>query len=116
MRYKAKHIKDDIFDLIQSPDGDIDLVCASEDGTWMSPETFRYCTKTIQTKLNIKFEFHALRHTHATWLAENGVNPKNLQMRLGHEKIETTLQTYIHDTKAMADETVDIFEKIVSTR
>ena len=116
VRYKTKHIKDDIYDLIQAPDGDIDLVCAAEDGTWMTPETFRYCSKTIQTQLNVQFEFHALRHTHATLLAESGVNPKNLQMRLGHEKIETTLQTYIHDTKAMADETVSIFERIVSTR
>jgi integrase len=113
VRYKTKHIKDDIYDLIQAPDGDIDLVCTSEDGSWITPETFRYCSKTIQTQLNIKFEFHALRHTHATLLAESGVNPKNLQMRLGHEKIETTLQTYIHDTVAMADQTVDIFERIV---
>lgn len=112
-RYKAKHMKDEIYDLIQSADGDIDLVCTSEDGAWMTAETFRYCTKTIQNQLNIKFEFHALRHTHATLLAESGVNPKNLQMRLGHEKIETTLQTYIHDTVAMADQTVDIFERIV---
>jgi integrase len=116
IRHKTKHIKDDIYDLIQSPDGDIDLVCTSEDGSWMTPETFRYCSKTIQKQLNIQFEFHALRHTHATLLAESGVNPKNLQMRLGHEKIETTLQTYIHDTQAMADETVDIFERIVSAR
>ena len=116
VRYKTKHIKDEIYDLIQSPDGDIDLVCTSEDGSWMTPETFRHCSKVIKHNLMIQFDFHALRHTHATWLAENGVNPKNLQMRLGHEKIETTLQTYIHDTKAMADETVDIFERIVSTR
>lgn len=116
IRYKTKHIKDEIHDLIQSADGDIDLVCTNEDGSWMTPETFRHCSKVIKQNLMIQFDFHALRHTHATWLAENGVNPKNLQMRLGHEKIETTLQTYIHDTKAMADETVDIFERIVSTR
>jgi len=116
VRYKTKAIGDGVFDLIQSPDGDVDLVCTSEDGTWITPETFRYCSKTIQKQLNIQFEFHALRHTHATLLAESGVNPKNLQMRLGHEKIETTLQTYIHDTQAMADETVDMFERIVSTR
>ena len=113
IKYKTKHIKEEIYDLIKVPDGDVDLVCTAEDGSWMSPETFRHCSKTIQTKLNIKFEFHALRHTHATLLAESGVNPKNLQMRLGHEKIETTLQTYIHDTEAMADQTVDMFERIV---
>jgi integrase len=113
VRYKTKHIKDEIHDLVQASDGNVDLVCTGDDGAWITPETFRYCSKTIQKQLMIQFEFHALRHTHATLLAESGVNPKNLQMRLGHEKIETTLQTYIHDTKAMADETVDMFERIV---
>lgn len=113
VKYETKHIQDDMYDLIQSQSGNVDLVCTSDDGTWMNPETFRYCSKVIQKELLIRFEFHALRHTHATMLAENGVNPKNLQARLGHEKIETTLQTYIHDTKQMQDETVDIFERIV---
>lgn len=111
-KYTSKLIKDDIFDIISSDQDDLNLVCVKEDGSWMTPETFRYCSKEIK-KMDIQFDFHALRHTHATWLAESGVNPKNLQMRLGHEKIETTLQTYIHDTKAMQDETVDIFEKLV---
>ena len=113
-KYTTKLIKDEIYDVIPSTDTDLNLVCVKEDGSWMTPETFRHCSKVIQKQMLIKFEFHALRHTHATWLAESGVNPKNLQKRLGHEKIETTLQTYIHDTKAMQDETVDIFERIVS--
>ena len=112
--YKKKHLFDEVYDLqMMHGDTDINLVCVRETGEWMSPETFRRYTRKIKEELKIQFDFHSLRHTHATYLAEAGVNPKNLQARLGHEKIETTLQTYIHDTQLMADETVDIFERIV---
>ena len=115
-RYKTRHLKDDIHELIPVyEDTDVNLVCIRDDGRLINTDRFKYCNSPIQKELGIKFDFHSLRHTHATWLAENGVHPKNLQKRLGHEKIETTLQTYIHDTQAMADITVDIFEGIVST-
>ena len=115
VRYKTRHLMDDLHELLPVFEGDetVNVVCRKEDGTWINSDRFKYCTSEIKNKLDIQFDFHSLRHTHATWLAENGVNPKNLQMRLGHEKIETTLQTYIHDTKAMEDMTVDIFERIV---
>ena len=113
-RYKTRHLVDDLHELIPVYEQtDVNLVCTKDDGTWMNTDRFKNCSTAIKKELNVKFDFHALRHTHATWLAENGVHPKNLQKRLGHEKIETTLQTYIHDTEAMADVTVDIFERII---
>jgi integrase len=39
---------------------------------------------------------HYLRHAHASFLIENGFSPILVSERLGHEKIETTLQTYSH--------------------
>lgn len=33
-----------------------------------------------------------------------------------HSSIETTLQTYVHDTKAMTAQSVDILEKAVSAQ
>ncbi|MEL7657130.1 MAG: tyrosine-type recombinase/integrase, partial [Bacillota bacterium] len=33
------------------------------------------------------FTFHGLRHTHATLLLKQGVNPKVIQERLGHANI-----------------------------
>lgn len=114
-RYKSRLLTDEIHELIPVyEDADaVNVVCRKDDGTWINSDRFKYCSSEIKNKLGIEFDFHSLRHTHATWLAENGVNPKNLQKRLGHEKIETTLQTYIHDTQAMADMTVDIFERLV---
>lgn len=45
------------------------------------------------------FNFHSLRHTHATMLIEAGANIKDVSLRLGHSIIETTLQIYTHQTK-----------------
>lgn len=42
------------------------------------------------------FRIHDLRHTHATALLSNGVNPKVVQERLGHENVRTTLDLYGH--------------------
>ena len=39
---------------------------------------------------------HGLRHTHASILFRQGVPPKVVQQRLGHETVEMTLNVYIH--------------------
>lgn len=43
-------------------------------------------------------------------LLENGANIKEIQARLGHSRISTTMDTYSHVTRKMKQETVDIFE------
>lgn len=43
-----------------------------------------------------KIRLHDLRHSHATLLIHLGVNPVVISKRLGHEKVETTLNTYSH--------------------
>lgn len=40
--------------------------------------------------------FHALRHTHATMLLQEGVAPKIVQERLGHSNIGMTMDIYSH--------------------
>ena len=39
---------------------------------------------------------HDLRHSHASMLIELGFSPLEIANRLGHEKVETTLNTYAH--------------------
>jgi integrase len=39
---------------------------------------------------------HDLRHSHASLLVELGFLPLEIADRLGHEKVETTLNTYSH--------------------
>lgn len=43
-----------------------------EDGQHTSTDSFKYASKTIHNKLKLAFDFHSLRHTHATTLIENG--------------------------------------------
>jgi integrase len=52
----------------------------------------------IHYELGITFNFHSLRHTHATTLIKNGAKIKDVQERLGHANTETTLDTYTHST------------------
>lgn len=43
-----------------------------------------------------RIRIHDLRHSHASMLVELGFSPLEIADRLGHEKIETTLNTYSH--------------------
>lgn len=44
----------------------------------------------------LKVPIHDIRYSHAAALIEMNVAPKLLQERLGHERIQTTLDTYGH--------------------
>lgn len=74
------------------------------------------CSRVIHHELHIAFDYHSLQHTHATMLIEAGANVKNVQMRLGHSNIQTTLQTYVHDTEKMYEQSVALFEQITKAK
>ena len=88
-------------------------VCMHTDGRMTTVRTFLYANRVISNDLHIKFDYHSLRHTHATKLIEGGANLKAVQTRMGHKDISTTLQIYSHTTKGMEQEAVDIFENSV---
>lgn len=90
------------------------MVSVAENGEYTSTDSFKYAARVIHRELLLAFDYHSLRHTHATLLIESGANVKNVQARLGHSNITTTLQTYVHDTEKMADQSVDIFEKVTN--
>lgn len=84
-----------------------DFVCAFEDGTPFKPvyigELFR---KFINRSDYPKIRFHDLRHSHATMLLRQGVNPKIVSERLGHANISITLDTYSHVLPNMQKEAI----------
>ena len=43
-----------------------------------------------------KINLHCYRHTYASMLLEQGINPKIVQKLLGHRNISTTLGVYTH--------------------
>lgn len=91
-----------------------DFVCVKENGKPVTPNSIKWYTAKLRKETGVDFNFHSFRHTHATMLLENGAKPKEIQARLGHSRLSTTMDTYAHVTKKMKTETVDIFEKMLS--
>lgn len=54
-----------------------------------------YCKKANVKQIRI----HDFRHSHATMLYNKNVKIKLIQERLGHDNIDTTLNTYVHTNK-----------------
>lgn len=59
-------------------------------------------------------KIHELRHSHASLLIELGFSPLLIAERLGHEKVETTLNTYSHLYPSKHGEVADRLDKLVS--
>ncbi|ASV67615.1 site-specific integrase [Cytobacillus kochii] len=56
---------------------------------------------------------HGLRHTHASMLFEAGASIKEVQARLGHKDIQTTMNVYTHVSKTMSKKTAENFLKFM---
>ncbi|WP_330619220.1 tyrosine-type recombinase/integrase [Vallitalea guaymasensis] len=67
----------------------------------ITSDSIKYLSRVVNYEIGINFNFHSLRHTHATMLLEAGANIKDIQDRLGHAKLSTTMDTYSHVTKKM---------------
>lgn len=91
-----------------------DYVCTKENGQHVTPSVIKYNTRKIKENLGIEFNFHSLRHTHATLLMESGAKIKSIQERLGHSRSSITIDTYSHLTEKTKSETVDIFESLIN--
>lgn len=89
----------------------VDFVCTKENGEMMTSDSVKYTSRVINNILLIPFNFHSLRHSHATLLIENGANMKDVQHRLGHSRISQTMDTYAHVTPLMQQQSVTIFEE-----
>ena len=64
----------------------------------------------VRAKLSA-FRLYDLRHTHATLLLSDGVNPKVVSERLGHSTIVLTLDTYCHVLPDMQEDAARRIEK-----
>ena len=76
---------------------DSGYVFTSADGMPLDPNLATRAFKKVVAKAGLpKLTIHGLRHTHATILLEQGVNPKVVSERLGHASVATTMDIYSH--------------------
>ncbi|KGE16633.1 site-specific integrase [Paenibacillus wynnii] len=86
--------------------------------SWKGKPLNPYSVKTWWTRFtkrhNLRYvNFHALRHTSATLLLNQGLHAKIIQARLGHANISTTLNIYTHALREADQAAAGIFDKML---
>ncbi|MEY8717771.1 site-specific integrase [Ligilactobacillus murinus] len=74
-----------------------------------------FWAKRVQKKAGLEcIPVHGLRHTYATLAIQAGMNPKELQIQLGHKDVQVTLGIYASLTQQQKVETPDKFTAFVN--
>ncbi|HEM6363157.1 TPA: site-specific integrase [Streptococcus suis] len=91
------------------------LVFTNSDGSPHSFDFINYHLKLLIKKFNLKpITPHGFRHTHCSLLFEAGATVKEVQERLGHEDIKTTMNIYAHVTEQAKEQTAHKFAQFMS--
>jgi len=102
-------------DLLGTPLTDDSLVFGHPGGSPRSPSTLTLAFRRLTRRLGFTgVRLHDLRHTHATLMMEQGVNPKVVSERLGHASVVITLDTYSHVLPNMQEDAVARFESAMA--
>ncbi|MHA7963719.1 site-specific integrase [Paenibacillus sp. CAU 1782] len=92
----------------------LDLVVCTVFGTPTNKSNIRRYFNSEIKRLNLpRIRFHDTRHTHATLLLLQGVNPKIVSERLGHADVRISLDTYSHLLPSMQKETAKKFGEML---
>ncbi|MBV7505638.1 site-specific integrase [Bacillus sp. sid0103] len=91
-----------------------DLVFCNTKGNIIAPsEISRALKRAIKAAYLPDILFHDLRHSHATILLQANVHPKIVSARLGHSKIQVTMDTYSHLTDSIEGIAVDTLDTLL---
>lgn len=83
------------------------LVFSNQRNKLLSPHTVRgWYSQIIKANDLPHITLHGFRHTHATLLLSAGASVKEVQNRLGHSNVTTTLNIYTHLTRQDQKETI----------
>jgi ATP-dependent helicase/nuclease subunit A len=88
------------------------FVCTKDNGSLVTTNSLKYLSRIVNKELGIYFNFYSLKHTHATMLLEKNTNIKAIQEHLGHNNLQTTMDTYSHITEVLSMNNVDKLEQI----
>lgn len=91
-----------------------DYVIYKKNGYPYHPDSLTQKWDRFMSKHNLRhIRLHDLRHTCATTMAENHVDTKTIQVRIGHASSKTTTDIYIHRTQAMDDNAAEIMDNVI---
>lgn len=93
----------------------VDLIFPTIYGNYMCDRNERATLKKRLTELGLpNYGFHLFRHTHASLMLNAGANWKELQIRMGHKSIKTTMDTYAELAPKKKAEAVEIYLKEIT--
>lgn len=91
------------------------LVFSNEVNEFLQPTKTRKWLEFILNKYQLpKITTHGFRHTHCSLLFEAGVSIKEVQDRLGHSDVQTTLNIYAHVSEKAKDEAISKLENFMT--
>nr|WP_239585655.1 site-specific integrase [Lysinibacillus composti] len=86
------------------------LVFSNEYNEHLQPTKTRKWLEHILNKYNLdKITTHGLRHTHCSLLFEAGATIPEVQDRLGHDDVQTTMNIYTHVSKKAKENAIQKF-------
>ena len=116
LRQQKKIIAQDKLLHANTYSGERDLVFPDKHGRAQDPSGLTRRFKKLAREAGLpRMRFHDLRHTHATMLLSQGVHPKIVQERLGHQTIGITMDVYSHVLKGMQKEAVSKLNEYLKT-
>jgi integrase len=94
---------------------DNEFIFVREDGHPQLRKVVETRLKRLLKKAEIEKNItpHSFRHTHTSLLIEAGVGIKEIQQRLGHTDINTTMNIYAHMTANMEEKASQQFSKLM---
>ena len=112
-KHKAKQNQNKL--LLMGAYEDHDLIVCTSIGTATNERNLNRSFYELLEKCDVtKIRFHDLRHTHATILLQMGEHPKIVSERLGHSRVNITLDTYSHVMPEMQQETAKRLNDLMS--
>lgn len=96
---------------------DDEFIFTTKDGYPQTIKQISLRLKRLLEKTSIKKNItpHSFRHTHTSLLIEANVHIKEIQERLGHSDINTTMDIYAHMTKNMKKKASTKFGKLMNS-
>ena len=85
-------------------------------GSYITPRTMMHVGRVIHGKesnfecVDPSWDFHMLRHTHASECIAAGMPPESVRKRLGHKRLDTTYRFYVHETLEQSDKAKQVLE------